>query len=131
MNIMNENVIVKECDFKKPLIQKIDSLIDISIRDCHYKYFYTFDHVCEYDLISTNLAKNETVNFTTSDKNMGLYELNKKLTVARQRGFILVVYKKAYDTSRARRSVPHHISVQNQVAFLRKDARRKTQKIKK
>ena len=37
--------------------------------------------------------------------------------------------KKAFDPSRARRSVPHHISVQNQVAFLRKDARHKTQKI--
>ena len=39
-----------------------------------------------------------------------------------------VVYKKAFDTSRARRSVPQHISVQNQVAFLRKDARRKKNK---
>ena len=42
---------------------------------------------------------------------------------------MIVVYKQSYDTSRARRSVPHHISDQNQVAFLRKDARRK--KIKK
>ena len=28
---MNENVFVKEYDFNKPLIQKIDSLIDNSI----------------------------------------------------------------------------------------------------
>ena len=29
--VMNENVIVKEYEFDNPLIQKIDSLIDISI----------------------------------------------------------------------------------------------------
>ena len=57
-------------------IEKIDSLIDNSIRDYHYKYFHTFDHICEYDL-----------NFTISDKCMGLYELNKKLTIAREKGF--------------------------------------------
>ena len=37
-----------------------------------------------------------------------------------------VVYKKAFDTSRARRSVPHQFRVLNQVAFLR-DAGRRTQ----
>ena len=88
--IMNENqlTIVKEYEFDKPVIQKIDCLIDNSIRDCHHKYFHTFDHVCEYDLNFTNITNNETVNFTTSDKSMGLYELNKKLTVARGNGFI-------------------------------------------
>ena len=35
--IMNENFIVEEYNFKKPLIQKIDSLIDNSIKDCHHK----------------------------------------------------------------------------------------------
>ena len=84
---MNDNIIVKEYDFKNPLIQKIDSLIDKSIRDCHDKYFHTFDHICEYDLNFTDIGNNETVNFTISDKNMGLYELNKKLTIARERGF--------------------------------------------
>ena len=49
---MNENqlTIVKEYEFDNPLIQKIDSIIDNCIRDCHYIYFHTFDHVCEYDL---------------------------------------------------------------------------------
>ena len=88
--IMNENqlTIVKEHEFDNPLIQKIDSLIDNSIRDCHYKYFHTFDHICEYDLNFTNITNNESVNFTISDKIMGVYELNKKLTTARENGFI-------------------------------------------
>ena len=86
--VMNENVIVKEYNFVNPLIQKIDSLIDNSIRDCHNKYFHTFDHICEYDLIFTNITINETVNFTISDKCIGMFELNKKLAIARERGYI-------------------------------------------
>ena len=39
MGIMNENVIDQEYEFNNPLIQKIDSLIDKSIRDCHNKFF--------------------------------------------------------------------------------------------
>ena len=85
--ILNENVIVKEYEFDNPLIQKIDSLIDNSIRDCHNKYFHTFDHICEYDLNFTNITNNESVNFKISDKCMGMYELNKKLTIALERGF--------------------------------------------
>ena len=80
--IMVKYVIVKENDFNKPLIQKIDSLVDNSIRDCYNKYFHTIDHICDYDLNFTNIGNNETINFTISDKSMGLYELNKKLTFA-------------------------------------------------
>ena len=80
--------IVKEYKFEKPPIQKIDSLIDKSIRDCHSKYFQTFDYVCEYDFNFTNITNNEIVNFTISDKSMGLYELNQKLSIARQKGII-------------------------------------------
>ena len=87
-SITKENVIVMEYEFDKPLIHKIDSTIDNCIRDCHHKYFHTFDHVCEYDLNFTNISNNETVNFTISNKNMGLYELNEKLTIARGNGFI-------------------------------------------
>ena len=85
---MNKNHLtnVKEYKFDEPLIQKIDSLIDNSIRDCHLKYFHTFDHVCEY-LNFTNITNSKTVNFTISDKCMGMYELNKKLAIARERGF--------------------------------------------
>ena len=94
--IMNDNqlTIVKEFEFDNPLIQKTDSLIDNSIRDCHIKYFHTFDHICEYDLNFTNTTNNETVNFTISDKSMGLYELNKKLTIARENGYIFIQINK-------------------------------------
>ena len=88
---MNDNqlTIVKEYEFDDPLIQKIDSLIDNSIRDCHIKYFHTFDHICEYDLSFTNTTNNETVNFTISDKGMGMFELNKKIAIARENDFKL------------------------------------------
>ena len=88
--VMNENqlTIVKEYEFDNPLIQKIDSIIDKSIRDCHDKYFHTFDHICEYDINFTNTGNNETVNFTISEKCMGMYEINKKLTIARGNSFI-------------------------------------------
>ena len=94
--IMNNNqlTIVKEYKFDKPHIQKIDSLIDNSIRDCHNKYFHTFDHICEYNLNFTNITNNETVNFTISDKSMGMYELNKKLTIARENGFKFIQINK-------------------------------------
>ena len=85
--IMDENV-VKAYEFNKPPIQKIYSPIDNSIRYCHDIYFHTFDHICEYDLIFTNITNNETVNFTISDKSMASYDLNKKLIIARGNGFI-------------------------------------------
>ena len=88
IGILNENVFVEEYEFDNPLIQKIGSLIDNSIRDCHNKYFHTFDHICEYNLNFTNITNNESVKFTISEKSMGMYELNKKLTVARENGFI-------------------------------------------
>ena len=71
--ITQENVIVKEYEIDNPLIQKIDSIIDNCIRDCHNKYFHTFDHICEYNLNFTNITNNETVNFLISDKCMGMY----------------------------------------------------------
>ena len=83
----NQLTIVKEYEFDKPPIQKIDSPIDNSIKDCDHKYFHTFDHVCEYDLNFTIIANNETANFTISDKCMGMYEINKNLAIARERGF--------------------------------------------
>ena len=86
--VMNENVMVKVYEFDHLLIQKIESLIDNSIRDCLNKYFHTFDHICEHDLFFTNITSNETVSFTISDKSMGLIELNKKLTVARGNDFL-------------------------------------------
>ena len=87
--LLNENVFVKEYDFKKPHIKKIDSVIDNCIRDCHHKNFLTFDHICEYDNQLTNITDNETVNFPISQKSMASYELNKNLTVARGNGYII------------------------------------------
>ena len=87
---MNENqlTIVKEYNFDNPLIQNINSIISECYRDCHNKYFHTFDYVCEYNLNFTNITNNESVNFSIADKSMNLFELNKKLTIARGNGFI-------------------------------------------
>ena len=61
--------------------------IDICYRDCHNKYYHTFKYVCIYDIKLTNITNNEKINLSISDESLGLYELNKKLTIARQRGF--------------------------------------------
>ena len=81
--------IVKEYEVNNPLVQKIDSLIDNCVKDCHDKYYHTFDHICDYTLNFTNTSNNESVNFTISDKYMAMYELNKKLILARERRFII------------------------------------------
>ena len=88
---LNQLTIVEEYEFDNPSIQKINFLIDISIRDCHNKYFHTFDHICEYDLNFTNITNNETVNITISGKTMGMYGMNQKITVARQRVLNLII----------------------------------------
>ena len=92
---MNENEIyvVKNYKFDYPLITKIDSIIDGCYRDCHNKFFHTFKYVCIYDIKLTNITNNETNNLTISDEILGLYELNKKLTIARERGFRFFTYK--------------------------------------
>ena len=66
---MNENVIVKEYEFANPLILKLDSLFDKSIRDCHNKYFHTCDHMCVYDNNFTNTSNNDALIFTIPDRN--------------------------------------------------------------
>ena len=88
-DVINENklTVVKEYEFENPLIRNIDSIIDKCYRDCHNNYYHTFKYKCVYDLNFTNITNNEIVNFKISDKNLGMYELNKKLTLARQRGF--------------------------------------------
>ena len=84
----NEITIVKEYKFDNPLIHKIDSIIDNCYRHCHNKHFHTFEYGCTYDIKLTNTTNNEIINITISDKSMGLYELSKKLTLARQRSCI-------------------------------------------
>ena len=79
---MNENVIVNEYDFKNPFIQKTDSLVENCIRDCHIKFFQTFDQLCEYDFQLKNINNNQLIKLTNSDKSMAPFELKDKLTVA-------------------------------------------------
>ena len=74
--------VVKEYEFENPLIQKIDSINDKCYKDCHNNYYHTFEYECVYDLNFTN-----DINFTIFDKNLNLYELNRKLTLARRRRF--------------------------------------------
>ena len=86
---MNENelYVVKEDKFHNPLVQKIDYRIDSCYKDCHNKYFHTFKFVCIYDIKLTNITNNAINNISISDESMNLFELFKKLTLARQRGF--------------------------------------------
>ena len=63
---------VKEYTFVNPLNQKIDSLIDNSIRDCHEKYFHKIKYRYVYDIKFTNISNNEKIDFKLSDKTMGL-----------------------------------------------------------
>ena len=88
--IINENelTVAKEYNFDNPLIQNIDCIIDKCYKGCHYKYFHTFEYECVYDLNFTNNTNKEIVALTISGKNLGLYELNKKITLARERGYI-------------------------------------------
>ena len=94
--IRNENqlTVVTEYKFVETAFNKIDSIIDNCYRDCHNKYYHTFKYECIYDLNFTYTSNIEIVNVTISDKNMGLFELNKKLVVARQRGYIFTEVNK-------------------------------------
>ena len=83
--IMNNNqlTIVKKYNFDNPPIQNIISIFSECYRDCHHKYFHTFDFICEYNLNFTKINNNAPVIFLISDKSMGMYEL----TLAKHRGF--------------------------------------------
>ena len=74
--VENQLTIVKEYEFNKPLIHKIDTINENCNWDCDHKYFHTFDHRCVYDINFTNITDNETVDLTISDENMSLYQLN-------------------------------------------------------
>ena len=82
-----ELTVVKEYEYYNILIQNIDSIINKCYRDCYYKYFHTFSYECVYDINFRNKTNNEIVTLTFSGRNFGMYEINKKLTLAKQRGF--------------------------------------------
>ena len=46
----NFNVFVKEYEFIRPDINKIDSIIDNSLRDCYNKHFHTFKTVYNVEM---------------------------------------------------------------------------------
>ena len=56
--MMNENqlTIVNKNEIIKPLVHKIDSIIEYCYRDCHIKYFYTFKNRCVYYFKFTSLV---------------------------------------------------------------------------
>ena len=87
---MNENklYVVKEYKIDNPLIHKIDSIKDGCYRDCHNKNFHTFKYVCIYDIKLTNITDTEIIDITISDQSMNLFELSKKLTLTRQKGYL-------------------------------------------
>ena len=93
--IMNENqlTIFKDYEFDKSLIQKIDSKTDKSLRDCHKIYFPTIEYICEDAIKLTIITNNEAIDITIFDKRIGLFELSKKLTVARQKTYIFIQKK--------------------------------------
>ena len=82
-----ELTVVKEYQYYNIFIQNIDSIINKCYKDCYYKYFHTFNYECVYDINFRNNTKNEIVTLTISGENLGMYEINKKLTLVRQRGF--------------------------------------------
>ena len=58
-----ELYLVKEYNFVNPLIQKIDSLIDNSIKDCQKIFFHIFKYRLVYDIKFTNISNNEKSKF--------------------------------------------------------------------
>ena len=83
----SESYVVKEIIFDNSLVSTIDSIRNSCFRDCYYKYYHTFVCKIDFDIQLTNIEIIEIINITISDKNKNLYELNKKLTFARQNGF--------------------------------------------
>ena len=68
----------------------MDSVLDSCFKDCHSKFFHKFKFECIYNIKFKNITNNEKIDFTVSGKNMDLYDLNNKLKVARERGFIFI-----------------------------------------
>ena len=84
---MCELTVVKEYEYYNILIQNIDSIINKCYRDCYDKFFHTFSYECVYDINFRNITNKEIVNITIVGMSMGMYEINKKLSIARKNGF--------------------------------------------
>ena len=92
--IINENklFVVKEYEFDKTDIHKIDYILDDVIKDCRKKYFHSFEYRIIYDLCFKNISNNEEVIFAVTHRSMEFktefYGLNKKIKNARENGYI-------------------------------------------
>ena len=71
---MNKNqlAIVKGYEIFKRLFHKIDAIIVNCCRDCHNKFYHTFEYQCEYDFKLTNIRNKEIVNLTIFDESICL-----------------------------------------------------------
>ena len=78
-----------EYNFDNPLITNINSILDSCFKDCHNNYFHVFKFECIYDIKLTNITNTEIIVLIISDESMNFYEVNKRLKVARQNGFII------------------------------------------
>ena len=87
---VNENqlTIVKKYEFNNILLKDIDYIINRSIRDCYNNYFQPIRIEISYNIEFGKISNNEKINLTISDKSLNIFYLNKKLSIARQRGFI-------------------------------------------
>ena len=92
--IINENklFVVKEYEFDKTDIHKIDYILDDVIKDCRKKYFHSFEYRIIDDLCFKNISNIEEVNFAVTHRSMEFktefYGLNKKIKNARENGYI-------------------------------------------
>ena len=87
---LNENhiSIVKEYEYINPNIQEIDYILDNCIKDCYNKYFQPIRNICLYNIELTNISNNNIINLSISDEYLTMNEIIKKLTIARERGYI-------------------------------------------
>ena len=51
------SVVVEEYEFDKPVIQKLGSIFDKVIKDCHGNYFFIFEFIFVYVIECTNIRK--------------------------------------------------------------------------
>ena len=77
---------MKEYKFGNPIFHKIDSMV-VVIEIVTINIFIHLNMFCIYDIKLTNITNKEIINISVSNESMNLFELNKKLTLAGQRGF--------------------------------------------
>ena len=92
--LLNESTVVKEYDFIKSDIHKIDHLLDDLFKNCRNKYFHTFEYRLVCDIKFTNVSDNEEVSFTITHRSMDFktdfYGLNKKANVLEKMVFFQI-----------------------------------------